>query len=86
MNCKKVAICTPIYKRKLDISEYTNLKISEANNPKIKKIFFAPCTLNLDYYKKNFKNHHIIKFSNFYFKNVECYSKLLLSENFYRKF
>ena len=86
MDCNKVIICTPIYKRKFEISEYNNLKISEAINPKFKKVFFAPYDLNVDYYKKNFKNYKIIRFGNHYFKNIKGYNQLLLSEHFYRKF
>ncbi len=86
MNCNKVIICTPIYKTKLEISEYNNLKISEKINPKFKKVFFAPDNLNVEYYKKKFKNYKIIRFSKHYFKNIKGYNQLLLSEHFYRKF
>jgi hypothetical protein len=86
MDCNKILICTPIYKRRLNDFEFKNLKISEYTNPNIKKIFFAPYKLNLDFYIRNFKAHKIIKFDNCYFKSTDSYSKLLLSEKFYKKF
>jgi hypothetical protein len=85
MNIKK-AICTPIYKRRPKLYEFKNLKITDASNPKISKIFIAPNNLNTSFYEKNFNKFRIVRFANHYFKNADSYSQLLLSEFFYRKF
>ena len=82
----QIIICIPIYKRIPNDYEITNLKITQALNKNIEKIFLAPLSLNTDFYKREFNNYKIIRFNNFFFRNHDNYSKLLLSENFYRKF
>lgn len=82
----QIIICIPIYKRILNDYEIKNLRITESQNKNIKKKFLAPLSLNTKFYEIEFKNFNIIRFNNFFFKNHDNYSKLLLSEQFYKKF
>ena len=78
---KLVAIIVPIYKKSLSGSEQISMRHLFHFLGKYDKYIIAPQKLELDY--PDFK---IVRFKKKYFRNINTYSKLLLTSNFYKKF
>lgn len=81
---KDLCVLIPIYKERPSEIEYAAIKnaIYKLNNFDMK--YFGPKGICLDYYPK--LSYECVDFSKHYFSNVEGYSKLLLSDKFYREF
>lgn len=81
----QVAVVTPIYKS--EISEDEQLSLSSYQNHLANYDHFAVIPEGLHGKSiKNFKSYKIVRFPEFYFKNIEGYNKLLLSKRFYSSF
>ena len=80
------AIIIPIYKDKLDETEYNNVlnNISILSNYDI--FFIYPKSLDIKYYKKIFKNIKFKSVANKYFGSCENYSILCCNPMFYKLF
>ena len=88
MNLNPVAIVIPIYKTSLKDYELMSLQqcYKILNNFPI--VFVKPESLSLSSYKSlvDSNNWHIESFDNDYFKDIQGYNRLLLSESFYARF
>lgn len=82
----RLLILTPIWKEKLDINEYNNIKFSLAKNNEFEHAFFYGKTLNLSFYKSHFPNSNYFSFESIDFDTIEKYNCLLQSNFFYNTF
>lgn len=80
----KVAIAIPIYKKQLRSDDLVSLRHLKKYLRAYDKYFVAPEDINEKNYK--LKNIKLIKFPQNYFLSRQEYNKLLLQEEFYKKF
>ena len=78
---KKVAIVVPLYKENFSESEKISLKHLLNFLKNYDKYFIAPKKIKVSHSK-----FETIRFNKKYFLSTKMYSKLLLTQNFYKKF
>lgn len=83
---KNVVIVIPIYRQYLTKTERMSLVQCINILNKYDIVLVCPKTLNLEEYKNINKSFLIQRFPDSYFKNKNTYSKLCLSESFYKSF
>jgi hypothetical protein len=86
---EQVAITVPIYKVAIDDIELVSLTRCLKILHRFKIIFFAPQSLNVELYEKfcaGKVNFSIERFADYYFEDIDCYNKLMLSTHFYKRF
>ncbi len=84
-----VNIVVPIYKRKLHKNEIISINRLIKILNKYPITFIKSQNLPTNFYEEYFnkvRELNIISFEPLYFKNIEGYNRLLLSQNFYEKF
>lgn len=79
----KVCVIVPIYKPMFNENESKAMTRGLNILSDRACYFMAPKSLDTSYYKANFPNVDIVRYSDRYFKNTAAYSKLLISRNFY---
>ena len=83
---KKICVIIPIYKLELNEEEAYSVKRT-VQVLKQRDIFFVvPAHLDFSYYKKNYPDIKIEPFEDRFFKNIQAYSRLLVSKKFYKRF
>lgn len=82
----KAVIAIPIYKEILTELELISLKRCFEILHKYPIIFFAPSSLNINFYLKTFSNFRTEYFDPSYFKSTSTYNQLMLSKAFYERF
>ncbi len=83
---QQVAVVIPLYKSTISAGEEFSLrqaKVVLGNHP---IVFICPDKLNIEAHSAAIPTATIERFSDAYFQNVEGYSRLLLSPNFYKSF
>ncbi len=83
---KNIIIAIPIYKDRMSHLEEFNIKHSYKILSTYNIYFIAPRSLNLNYYKKNFKNINFELFDDEFFLSISDYNRLMLSKYFYQRF
>lgn len=86
---KKVVITIPIYKEKIDKIEEISLKQALDKLSKHPFVFFAPNSLDVTGYEvlcKGKVNYKFERFDDEYFTGIPGYNKLMLNQNFYKRF
>jgi len=82
----RLLVLIPIYKSVLSPLEQFSIDYSLAQAPDRQYCFVAPAGLDRTYYLKRYPNIGYAVFPGEYFDSVDSYSRLLLSEEFYRRF
>lgn len=80
------AIVTPIWKECLTDAEFQNIAYTCSKVSDVDHYFIFPIGMNLEYYKKNFKNCLFKGFDPSSFKNIQNYNRLMLTSSFYKAF
>lgn len=83
---KEICVVIPIYKSKLNIDEEFSVKRTIGILDRRPLFFVAPSNLDLSYYKENYPEVKVEFFEARFFKNIQAYSRLLLSKKFYKRF
>lgn len=83
---KSIALITPTHKSNLDELELRRLHISLALNSQFPHYFVVPETLDCKSLESQFPNSKFMFFIPDYFRSVQSYNQLLLSEEFYLAF
>ncbi|MFB0944573.1 MAG: hypothetical protein ACI8WW_002019 [Oceanospirillaceae bacterium] len=81
---QQVAVVIPLYKSTLSKNEERSLRQAKNILGSYPIIFICPDTLNINEILSLIPSAEVKRFSNNYFQNVEGYSRLLLSSNFYK--
>ena len=81
-----VGVIIPVYKNYLNEFEKISLNQLFKILGKYTKIFVAPKSLKLNNYKIDSETFQVERFDDCYFKNIDSYNKLMLSEDFYMRF
>lgn len=81
----QVAVITPIYKSEISKDEQISLSSYKKHLTNYDHFAIIPSDL-IGNSTSQFKSDKIVKFSDFYFKNIYSYNKLLLSEELYSAF
>lgn len=83
---QKPIILVPVYKPELDPLERFSLDHSLKVLYKQEIAFIGPRDLDRRYYAEQYPNTHYIEFDNACFSSIQDYNRLLLSQDFYRRF
>lgn len=91
---KKIAVVIPVYKEQLDQNEKISFIQCVNKLEKYPIILTCPTKLDIVNYQEIYKNYSkdknnsliVYRFSDFFFKGISGYNKLMLSENFYTRF
>ena len=83
---KPVDIVIPIYKASFDVEEKFAIDQSFAVLSAYPIVFVAPQGLDISFYTTAYPNAKFIYFEERYFKSVNDYSRLLVSDEFYEAF
>jgi hypothetical protein len=86
VNTKPVDIVIPIYKASFDVEEKFAIDQSFAVLSAYPIVFVAPQGLDISFYTTAYPNATFIYFEERYFKSVNDYSRLLVSDEFYEAF
>lgn len=85
-NRDAVAVVVPIYKRQFEPLEQFSIDYSLAQIDRRPTRFVAPESLDVSYYAGRYPATRVERFPDEYFTSIEAYSRLLLREDFYRRF
>ncbi|MDP5139773.1 MAG: hypothetical protein NWP83_04800 [Spirosomaceae bacterium] len=83
---QQVAVVIPLYKSTFSASEELSLRQVKTVLSNYPIVFICPDKLNIEAYSAIIPTATVKRFSDDYFQNVEGYSRLLLSPNFYKSF
>lgn len=81
-----VAIVTPIYKKKLSLSEIKRINLTIKTNPNRPHFFVCAESLDDAYISSYFPNSNFEKFNDLFFTSKFNYSSLMLNPKFYERF
>jgi hypothetical protein len=85
----KIAVTIPVYKKKPTISEIKSLQQCVRILSKRHFVFFAGNSFDASFYENvcsDKVSFHIERFDDIFFKNVIGYNRLMLSQQFYKRF
>lgn len=82
-NC---AVAIPVYKQTFTESERFNIETSLANLKGFDVYFYGPQRLDFNYYESVFGVSKFVRFPDNYFRSIEDYSRLMLSDTLYEAF
>ena len=82
-NC---AVLIPVYRPRLTETEEFSVTTSLANLRGHDIVWVAPSSLDTSFYEDRFGTGRVVRHPDEYFKDVQGYSRLMVSEHFYREF
>lgn len=83
---EEVAVIIPLYQEKLQESDLASLRQSYSEFKDYPVIVACPQGLNISFYSDEFPNLQWEEFSQEYFRDIQGYNRLMLSEEFYARF
>lgn len=80
------AVTIPVYKKEFTTQEIKNIKVSLSNLKNFNIYIFAPESLDTHFYESTLGLNKVVRFPDIYFESVQGYSRLLLTDTFYKSF
>jgi len=80
------AVTIPVYKKEFTTQEVKNVETSISNLNDFNIYIFAPESLDTHFYESRLGLNKVVRFPDTYFDSVQGYSRLLLTDTFYKAF